>query len=255
MQQRAVSISPDLYRAYAVLFGNDANAAADILKYLKASSLKKAYRKKAFETHPDRAAALAKSPLSLEERFREVNLAYNQLNSFLEYPWRYPGGMHPNRRAHAPARRRQRTHSAAEHNRHQGMTEHLWQGGLPKKRLLFGRFLYYSGIISMKSLIAAIVWQRNERPMVGSIAMGWDWLDRNDVRSIIALRRAGEKFCACALRCGYISGYQRDILLARQKMLQPKIGRFFVDNGIVAADEMKRIVEQFHAHNRKHRRR
>ena len=80
-------------------------------------------------------------------------------------------------------------------------------------------------------------------------------LDQNDVRSIVSMRRTGEKFCECALRCGYISSYQLNLLLARQRMLQPLIGSFFVDRKIITSHEMERIVEQFHTHNRKHWRR
>ncbi|MGA3209087.1 MAG: J domain-containing protein [Syntrophales bacterium] len=263
MQDKTASTSSDLYRACNILFGTDANVSGDFLKYLKASRLKRAYRKRAFETHPDRATALAESPLSLAERFREVNLAYNQLNTFLECAWRYSHSGCVAHRAHdyESARRRQRTHeshdqrrtgSSAHRSRYQGVSEHLWQGGLPRKQLLLGRFLYYSGIISMKNLIEAIVWQKSKRPMVGNIAVRWDWLDQNDIRSIISMRRTGEKFCECALRCGYISSYQLTILLARQRMLQPLIGSFFIDRKIIAPHEMERIVEQFHTHNRKH---
>ncbi|MGA2330232.1 MAG: J domain-containing protein [Syntrophales bacterium] len=266
MQDKKASTSSDLHRACTVLFGTDANLSGDFLKCLKVSRLKRAYRKRAFETHPDRATALAESPSSLTERFREVTLAYNQLNTFLEYPWRYS---HSGYAAHRPhehdsARKRQRTHethdqkragSCAHRSTYHGMSEHLWQGGLPRKQLLLGRFLYYSGIISMKNLIEAIVWQRSKRPMVGNIAVRWDWLDQNDIRSIVSMRRRGEKFCECALRCGYISSYQRTILLARQRMLQPLIGSFFVDRRIITPQEMERIVEQFHTHNRKYWRR
>ena len=266
MQDKTVSTSPDLYRACTILFGTDANFSGDFLKCLKASRLKRAYRKRAFETHPDRATALAESPSSLTERFREVTLAYDQLSTFLEYPWRYLHSGYAAHRAHdyESVRKRQRTHethdqkrtgSRAHRSRYQGMNEHLWQGGLPRKQLLLGRFLYYSGIISMKSLIEAIVWQKNKRPMVGNIAVRWDWLDQNDIRSIVSMRLRGEKFCECALRCGYISSYQLTILLARQRMLQPLIGSFFVDRRIIALQEMERIVEQFHTHNRKHWRR
>jgi hypothetical protein len=266
MRDKTASASSDLYRACTVLFGTDANFSGDFLKHLKASRLKRAYRKRAFETHPDRATALAESPLNLAERFREVTLAYNQLNTFLEYHERYSHGGYTAHQVHghASARKTQRTHETHDHtrtggsahrSRYQGMSEHLWQGGLPRKRLLLGRFLYYSGIISMQSLIEAIVWQKSKRPMVGNIAVHWDWLDHNDILSIISMRRRGEKFCECALRCGYISSYQLTILLARQRMLQPLIGSFFVDRKIIALHEMERIVEQFHTHNRKHWRR
>lgn len=263
MQDKTAPTSSDLYKACTVLFGTDANVSSDFLKCLKASRLKRAYRKRALETHPDRATALAESSLSLEERFREVNHAYNQLNAFLEYPWRSSHSGYAAQRAHEheSARRKQGTYEAQDQRRpgssfhrgrYRGLSEHLWQGGLPRKQLLLGRFLYYSGIISMKSLVEAIVWQKGERPMVGNIAMRWDWLDQNDIRSIISMRRTGEKFCECALRCGYISRYQLNLLLARQKMLQPLIGSFFVDRKIITSHEMERIVEQFHTHNRKH---
>jgi len=194
-----------------------------------------------------------------------VNLAYNQLSTFLEYPWRYSSSGNLALRAHdyESARRRRRLYeheqrragSGAHRNRYQGVSEHLWQGGLPKKQLLLGRFLYYSGIISMKSLIETIVWQKNKRPMVGNIALRWDWLDQSDVLSILSSRRRGEKFCECALRCGYISRDQLTILRARQRILQPLIGSFFVERKIITPHEMERIVEQFHTHNRKHSRR
>ncbi len=263
MQDKTASTSSDLHRACTVLFGTDANCSGDFLKCLKAAGLKRAYRKRAFETHPDRATALAESPSSLTERFREVTLAYNQLNTFLEYPWRYSHSGYATHwsHEHESVKKRQRTYeahdqrrtgSSAHRSRYQGMSEHLWQGGLPRKQLLLGRFLYYSGVISMTSLIEAIVWQKSKRPMVGKIAVRWDWLDQNDIRSIISMRRSGEKFCECALRCGYISSYQRTILLARQRMLQPLIGSFFVDRSIITSHEMERIVEQFYTHNRKH---
>ena len=153
------------------------------------------------------------------------------------------------------AQDQRRQGSSFQRSRYRGLSEHLWQGGLPKKQLLLGRFLNYSGIISMKSLIEAIVWQKNKRPMVGNIAVRWDWLDQNDVRSIVSMRRTGEKFCECALRCGYISSYQLNLLLARQRMLRPLIGGFFVDRKIITSHEIERIVEQFHTHNRKHWRR
>ena len=88
--------------------------------------------------------------------------------------------------------------------------------------------------------------------MIGSIAIHWDWLARNDIYTILARRKPGEKFCECALRCGYISPYQLNVLLWRQRMLQPRIGSFFVNRNIVTPREIEHIVEQLRAHNVKH---
>lgn len=263
MQENEVSTTRDLFNACAVLFGTDVNVSAEFLKYLQASGLKAAYRKRAFETHPDRATALAESPLSLEGRFKELNLAYEQLSAFVKYPWKYswrdpglqrttePDSTGRKRRGHETQDQKRPGNSGPQGYRY-GFNEHTWRGNLPPKSLLLGQFLYYSGMISMRSLIDAIVWQKRQRPMVGSIAVNWDWLAQDEIRSILAGRKSGEKFCECALRFGYISPNQLNLLLWRQRMLQPRIGRFFVDRKIVTPREMEHIIEQSRAHNRKY---
>jgi len=262
MQETAVSTPTDLFNACSVLFGTNVNVSADFLKYLKVPGLKAAYRKKAFETHPDRAMALAESPLSLEERFKEVTLAYEQLSAFIESPWKHSLWNYAFQRTASPdsTMRYRKTHdqgssgNGCRHSRSHGLREHFWQGNLPKTKLFLGRYLYYSRIISMRSLIEAIVWQKRQRPMVGSIAVQWDWLTQDNIRSILTLRNPGEKFCECALRYGYLSPYQQSILLVRQQMLQPRIGSYFIDQNIVTPQKMEYIVNQLRLHNRKYRR-
>jgi hypothetical protein len=263
MQENLVPTKRDLFNACSVLFGTNVNVSVDFLKYLQASGLKEAYRKKAFETHPDRASLLAESSLSLEERFKEVNLAYEKLITFIESPRKYSLRDHTLRRTAEPhaTGRKQRIHEAQTQRRsgntgHQsssrGLSENYWQGQLPGKKLLFGRFLYYRGIISMRSLIEAIVWQKGQRPMIGSIAIHWDWLAKNDLYTVLARRKPGEKFCECALRCGYINPYQLNVLLWRQRMLQPRIGSFFVNRNIVTPREIEHNIAQLRAHNIKY---
>ena len=262
MQEDTVSTTQDLFNACTVLFGTDVKVSLNFLRYLQLSGLKAAYRKRAFETHPDRASALADSALRLEERFKEVNLAYQQLSMFVEYPWKYSLRDHTFRKTTSPVSTgwKRKSYGAQDQSRpgngrHQssfrGLGEQLWQGNLPRRKLLLGRFLYYSGIISMSILVEAIVWQKSQRPMIGSIALNWDWLAQDDIRSILARRRPGEKFCECALRCGYIRRYQQNLLLVRQQMLQPRIGSFFVERNIVTPNQMERIIEQLRVHNRK----
>ena len=49
----------DLFKACESLFGTEIDISIEFLRYLKPAGVKAAYRKKAMETHPDRAAALA----------------------------------------------------------------------------------------------------------------------------------------------------------------------------------------------------
>lgn len=258
MQENALATTSDLFNACSVLFGSDININIDFLKYLQVSGLKAAYRKKAFETHPDRAVALEEPTLSLEERFKEVNNAYEQLSSFIEYPWKY--SLETYAYANQPGKKK-RPHSSREdvnaYKRGPGASprrtgEFFWQGNIPRQKLMLGRYLFYSGLISSRTLIDAIVWQKRLRPLVGSIAARWDWLAHEDILAILTRRRPGEKFGECALRCGYISSYQLSLLLGRQRMLQPKIGNFFIDRRIIKAGEMEALVEKLRAHNWKH---
>ena len=263
MQEPAISAPTDLFNACAVLFGTDVNVSTDFLKYLKVPGLKAAYRKRAFETHPDRAATLAEPALRLEERFKEVTLAYEQLSAFIESPRKYSLWNYAFQRTATPdsTGKTRRTYGTQDqrspgkdyrHSRSHGIREHFWQGNLPKTKLFLGRYLYYSRIISMRSLIEAIVWQKRQRPMVGNIAIQWDWLTQDDIRSILTMRSPGEKFCECALRCGYMSPYQQSILLVRQQMLQPRIGSYFINQNIVTLQEMEYVVDQLRSHNRKY---
>jgi hypothetical protein len=133
-----------------------------------------------------------------------------------------------------------------------GFREHFWQCDLPRKKLLIGRVLYYSGIISSRTLIEAIVWQKKQRPAVGSIATQWDWLDQRDILKILSQRKPSEKFGECALRRGYLNRYQLTLLLGRQRLLQPRIGLYFVKQSILNARELESFVEKLRLHNRKY---
>ncbi len=55
------------------------NASIDFLNYLQTGDLKTAYRKRALETHPDRALALGVHEGIMNEKFKEVKVAYEML--------------------------------------------------------------------------------------------------------------------------------------------------------------------------------
>lgn len=262
MQENTVTRN-ELINACSVLFGSEVNIGVDFLKYLKLSGLKAAYRKKAFETHPDRAAALAEQPVSLEERFKEVNLAYSRLIEFVESPWRFsleepepvrrpsPSPVWKKRKP-AASPRQGNASGFSQQDAFRGFREHFWQCDIPRKKLPIGRFLYYSGIISSRTLIEAVVWQKRQRPAVGMIAVQWYWLDHGDILKILSQRRPSEKFGECALRRGYLNRYQLTLLLGRQRLLQPRIGLYFVEQSILTSRQMEAIFEKLRQHNRRY---
>ena len=188
----------ELYKACHVLFGSEADVSADFLRYLQMPGLKAVYRKRALETHPDRAIALDCQSIDLEEQFKKVSAAYRDLHDYLESPFRLkllgdrsqnePKGRSP--KMHAwPRTQAKRTASAQD-----GCKHHFFKGIVPKRTLLFGQYVYYRGVISYRQLIDAIVWQKIQRPLIGNIAVRWEWLLEDDVAEILRQRRWGEKF-------------------------------------------------------------
>ena len=235
-----------LFDACTVLFGSEVPVSLDFLRYLQMPGLKAVYRKKALETHPDRAVALESTSRDLEERFKEINAAYQQLHNYLENPERFTllDGAPP--QAH---RRPQpnRTWSG------EGSAGRRFAGPMPKRVLLFGQYIYYNGFISYRQLIEAIVWQKMRRPLFGTIAVRWGWLDDEEVRQILSGRHRGEKFGESALRAGLLTPNELRIILGRQRMLQPKIGKYFVEREILPASVVETMAAKMRHHNRIYR--
>ncbi len=243
----------DLFNACESLFGTDVDVSVEFLRYLKPDGVKAAYRKRALETHPDRAVVVSGKPDSLEKRFKEINLAYQLLLAFLSCPEKYSldeaGVIHKHyKRKQQPARHtaRRKPHSTPK-------TEPLYRGRIPDRKLLFGQYLYYAGHVSFAALIKAIVWQRLQRPSIGAIAASWGWIEGPNILDILRSRRYGEKFGECALRLGYISKFQLSLLLERQRAIQPQIGKYFVEQGKLTPFQLYKLVEEMKAHNRKFR--
>jgi hypothetical protein len=248
----AEATKDDLFRACESLFGMDIDVSVEFLKYLKPAGVKAAYRKKALETHPDRAVTLASKANLLENNFKEVNLAYQLLTEFIATPWKYqldedgsirerPHWEKPKQEVKPKEKAKAKYHAEAQQR---------YRCGVPRRKLRLGQYLYYSGHISLTTLIKAIVWQRLQRPTIGSLAVNWDWLEQRRIIDVLQERHYGEKFGECALRCGYLSKYQLMLLLDRQKILQPQIGKYFIGEGFITADQLDSLIDEMKKHNR-----
>jgi hypothetical protein len=235
----------DLFKACESLFGTDIDVSVEFLRYLKPAGVKAAFRRKALETHPDRAIMLASQADSLENRFKEINLAYQLLKKFLNCPWKYQLDEEG-----VIFRRKKRPVSPARKSAQDVIRETKYSGRIPQRKLLLGQYLYYSGHIALTTLIKAVVWQRLQRPSIGSIAAQRDWIDQENIYDILRNRRRGEKFGECALRRGYISRYQLMMLLNRQRILQPQIGQYFIEAKILSRHKMYGLIDELKGHNR-----
>jgi hypothetical protein len=240
---------PEIVEAMNVLFGAGMPASPLSVPPFTPVSIRSAYRKRAFETHPDRAAHTGEPVKVLEEQFREVTEAYEtlmrhvrrggRLEWTLSGPW-MPSGTRPGRTGF-----RAGVFSGVDLS-----AVSLYTGEIPRRRLLLGQYLYFSRMISRSSLGAALVWQKMGRPLIGQIAIKWKWLLRDDIRGVLLNRSPREKFCDAAERMGLLAPYQTLILLGRQRVLQPRLGQYFVEKGIFDAQDLAVMMKELRRHNK-----
>jgi hypothetical protein len=232
----------NLFEACTILFGSEVTVSLDFLRYLQPSGIKAAYRKRAMETHPDLARALGQDEVQMNERFKEVALAYERLIKAIKGNGAI--NFNPQNRPE-PFSERPKPKPKPANPR----TDHSYNGDVPKRKLLFAQFLYYSGLISWQTLIEAIAWQRTQRPRIGQIAQDWGILTPDDIHQIILHRDMGEKFGESAIRQGKLTPFNVKTLLGRQRFLQKRIGEFFIQKGLFTPKEMESMVKRQWLHN------
>jgi hypothetical protein len=231
----------DLLRACQVLFDSSIRFSDEFIRSLEPATLKLAYRKKVFETHPDRSRAVGKTESEMNLRFREVSLAYERLMP-------YVAGIKPLQRTIRPAQPPPQKPQPPP-KRHS--KDHFYTGKLPEYELKFGQFVYYSGQISWRMLIRAIVWQKRQRPLFGQIAQHWGFLSPSEVQAILRRKPYHEKFGEFALRTGHINLFQKLAVIGRQKLSQPLIGRFFLLQDILSEEQLNHFLQQAFKHNQR----
>lgn len=233
----------ELQDACGILFGPQVDVSFKFLIYLQPSGLRAAYLKKALETHPDRAKALGKDETKLNELFKEVTLAYEKLNPIIREGetvlLRNETDIRKNKRKASTRRKADRE-----------SPDNFYTGSVPRQELLIGRFLYYSGIISWRSLIQAIIWQWRQRPLIGQIALEWGMLSRYDIQMILKMRNFRERFGEFAVRQGYLSTFKLMALLGKQRGFHHPIGKYFVKQDIILDRDMDNMVERQRIHNK-----
>jgi hypothetical protein len=266
--------SSELFEACETIFGPDVNVSIEFLEYLQPIGIKTAYRKRALETHPDRAKALGSFARDLNTEFIDVQQAYEKLLSFVEtnngssvstssfndfktrQAYSYQSqeksshtSSYQNNRQHK-GRQKQSPHDQKyTGKKHKSHPDHFYTGSFPKGSLMIGQYLYYSGLISWQTLIEAICWQWQQRPKLGQIAIAWGLISSPDVIRILTVRNLNEKFGECALRIGYISNFDLLALVGKQRQLQRPLGEYFITSGILSGTDIMNMANKQQLHN------
>ena len=240
---RIILPEKQLLHSCRILFGPEVQITPQFLGYLQPVGVKSAYRKLAMETHPDRACYTGVDEAILEERFKKVHRAYEQVFSYIREPDRYILTMPP-RPFYRPDRPATKPPSP--------QYQHFYKGEIPLRRIFIGQFLYYSGVISMRQMWGAVAWQKIQRPRLGDIACQLHWLSPSDIQNFLRHRYRGELFGEFALRTELLSFYQLLVLLGRQKRLQPRIGEYFIERGILLPKKLDAVEAALKEHNHRH---
>lgn len=273
----AVVVEQELFQACQVIFGDDLSISREFLEYVQMSGVKSAYRKRAKETHPDRLVGQGSvAQVRGAQQFREVQQAYNDLSLYLNarekgfrlavtssqtvsgkssFSAKKARTDFSKKQAQARQEKKHSGVSSAPKQKfschrptHKGTQGDLFTGKLPDRPLLFGHFLYYSGLVCWHTIIKALVWQRSNRPRLGDIGRRFGWLTSEDIVSILKTPD-GKPFGTRAVGKGLLTSRQLDTILSFQKSQQRRIGEYFVRKRIIEKTRLEELLNQYHAHN------
>ncbi len=277
----AVAAERELYQACRVIFGSELTVSREFLEYLQMSGVKSAFRRRVFETHPDRLNGQSELVRKrFAHQFHTVKQAYEKLTAYVyarDNGFRFQGARpHSGERHSSFWQKRQRKERWAAkttsrsaftgRTRHQDNRKYyssqtrtaansfsavkLHRGTLPERHLLFGHYLYYAGLVSWQRLIQALVWQRSHKTRLGEVAVKRGWLTNEDVFSVLRASPANSlPFGQQAVRKGLLSRTQLTLLLAQQKRQQKKLGSFFVEKKFFSHQQLSHLLVRFHRHN------
>ena len=223
-----------LLDACRTLFGDEISLGPEFLAYLQLSGAKVAFRSQAKQNHPDRFASAPPEVRAYQTAvFREIHQAYQLLTNYLERRHSRPVPAPHQQRRKGPG---STTPPAASRN-------------VPPMPMEFGIFAFYQGKIDYRDLIDALVWQRRQRPTVGTIACQWGWLTEEKVRRIMGHHGSGGRFGRKAVELGMLTPLQVEALLRHQRNRQQRLGQFFIERGLMNQVEADHLAKELERHN------
>jgi hypothetical protein len=115
--------------------------------------------------------------------------------------------------------------------------------------LLFGHFLYYSGLANWRTITRILTWQRTERPRIGELGRRFGMLQPEDVSLILRNRIPFQPFGQTAMSLGMLSELQIRVLIFHQQRLQKKFGTILLEKQLITQQELQQLLVEFSQHN------
>ena len=213
--------------SFQILFGKEQDSQPHIqeikesLAVLELEILKKTYRSRIKDVHPDRAVVVGKSEEELNAEASRVNGAYQNLLNYLN----------------------------EQNNKRDNF---YFKAPIPGMKFRFAEFLFYSGIIDWNTLIQAIVWQFCSRPKFGEIALKEKFLTHTEILAVLREKRIKERFGETAVRTRKLNLYQLQTIIRKQRIYNLPIGKYFIEKNILNERQMKDLLFLNQVHNFKY---
>ena len=219
--------------AYRVIFGTGREPSQKDLDTLTQAGLKRAYRRRALDCHPDRAHTHERCPQIMAREFSKLSGAYGLLQGYV-------------RSALASNASRGAGASAAAGK---AQEQQFWRGPVPRRALPLGEFLFYTRRINWRALQSALAWQRRDRPSFGAMARQWGLLSQHRLEKVIRCTKPGEKIAAAAVRLGHMNKEQATALLRMQQSSQRPLGAYLVALRAVSNQDLSYQLRAHRNHN------
>lgn len=249
-----------LIDASRTLFGHDAAVSRELIRQITPADLNLAFSKqlKARIPHDARVASLTRDFVT--GPFRQVTEAYATLLTLFEKSMSdeeraesagllesltskenvaFPDAASP--RPAPPAARHVTPLRAGN--------AQFYRGAMPQNRMRFATFLYYKGVFDQSTLGMALDWQKRCRPLIGQIAVAWDFITLREFAEILYQSRDGQPFGQVAKRRGRLNDSQIAALLTEQERFRKPIGQFFIEKKILTKGEVEMYLLEHEMHN------
>ncbi|MEE8585251.1 MAG: hypothetical protein V3T83_10415 [Acidobacteriota bacterium] len=262
----------ELFQACRVIFEAEPIPSRNFLRSLSLVCLKSAYRRRALQVHPDlHAQQQTRVQQHYSRLFQELTGGYRLLRRYLDQqsrrraegfaaagrPFRAKprssnaSGFRTSPRPADSANRQPPASGAAGGVSGPPVPGRRHSRAVPPWKMRLGEFLYYSGQISWKALIAALVRQRTECPRLGDIAKRWGWLTEDRIVALLKQRRPGERIGDLFVRRRLITAFRLGMLLSQQRRHSKPIGDILVEAGLLSQSAIRAGLLRQHTHNRR----
>ncbi len=252
----------ELSQACRILFETESASSRDFLRSLSLACLKSAYRRRALQVHPDLQVQNEHVQQHYGRLFQELTGSYRLLCRYLKQKPRYKSEGFTAVRP--PSGNGTRPEGAKDRPRPQAAETADGTGSLtpvirdslkvPAWQMRLGEFLYFSGQISWRALIDALMRQRRERLRLGDIAKRWGWLTEERIVSLLDERRPGERIGDLFVRLQLMTEFRLGMLLCHQRRHCKPIGNYFVESGLLSPEAIQSGLLQQNSHNRRYAR-